>query len=251
MQKFILVTGAFGGIGRFLVSALAEAGWSVVCVDKLSNGCPPSLAKSCHSCIETDLAAIANDSRKLKAFCQDVILATDGLGPSAIVHNAAVQRLGKFSELTSADWHETFEVNFFAPVFITRSLLPNLIKNNGSVVHIGSIHSHLSKPDFTAYASSKAALSGLTRAMAVELGQSVRVNAIEPAAISTSMLEASFTQNPQLKENLASYHPTGSIGSPMDVARATLFLLDSSNTFLNGCVLPLGGGIHNRLHDPS
>lgn len=251
MADFVLVTGAYGGIGRFLVTALAEAGWSVVGVDNLSNRCPPSLSKSCHSWIEADLAAIANNTHKLSEFCDAVLLATEGLGPSAIVHNAAVQRLGKFHELTAADWHETFDVNLIAPVLISRSFLPHLVKNKGSIVHIGSIHSQLSKPDFTAYASSKAALSGLTKAMAVELGQYVRVNAIEPAAISTSMLEAGFSRNPQLKQALSSYHPTGSIGSPMDVARAMLFLLDTSNSFINGCVLPLGGGIHNRLHDPA
>ena len=214
MKPFVLVTGAYGGIGRFLVTALAEADWSVVGVDNLSNECPPTLSKFCHSWIEADLSVIASDSYKLREFCDSVLSATDGIGPSAIVHNAAVQRLGKFTELSSSDWNETFNVNLIAPVLISKYFLPYLVKNKGSIVHIGSIHSHLSKPNFTAYASSKAALSGLTRAMAVELGQFVRVNAIEPAAISTSMLEASFTQNPHLKEKLCSYHPTGSIGSP-------------------------------------
>jgi NAD(P)-dependent dehydrogenase (short-subunit alcohol dehydrogenase family) len=117
-------------------------------------------------------------------------------------------------------------------------------------VHIGSIHSQLTKPGFTAYATSKAALAGLTRAMAVELGGTVRVNAIQPAAIATPMLEAGFADAPHLKSQLDAFHPTGAIGSPADVARAVLFLLDPVNSFLNGCVLPLGGGIHSRLHDP-
>ena len=87
--------------------------------------------------------------------------------------------------------------------------------------------------------------------MAVELGGTVRVNAIEPAAIATPLLEAGFADNPDLKAKLDSYHPTSSIGTPADVARAVLFLLDPANTFINGCVLPLGGGIHSRLHDPA
>lgn len=176
---------------------------------------------------------------------------TDGLGPSAIVHNAALQRLGLFSQLSAFDWLDTLAVNLIAPVAISRALLPQLKSHRGSIVHIGSIHSHLTKPGFTAYATSKAALAGLTRAMAVELGGLVRVNAIEPAAIATPMLEAGFAATPDLKAQLQAFHPTGSIGSPADVGRAVLFLLDPSNSFVNGCVLPLGGGIHCRLHDPA
>jgi NAD(P)-dependent dehydrogenase (short-subunit alcohol dehydrogenase family) len=78
----------------------------------------------------------------------------------------------------------------------------------------------------------------------------VRVNAIEPAAIRTPMLEAGFAENPEQLAQLEAFHPSGSIGSPLDVAKAVSYLIDPSHTFLNGCVLQLGGGIHNRLHDP-
>ena len=168
----------------------------------------------------------------------------------AIVHNAATQKLGNFEDLTTDDWTTTFEVNVLAPTLISRELLPLLKARQGSIVHIGSIHSQMTKPGFTAYATSKAAVAGLTRAMAVELGSLVRVNAIEPAAIETPMLKAGFEKTPGLKAQLESFHPTGSIGQPQDVSRAVIYLLDPANKFLNGCVLALGGGIHNRLHDP-
>ena len=61
------------------------------------------------------------------------------------------------------------------------------------------------------------------------------------------MLEAGFADNPALRAQLEAFHPTDAIGRPEDVARAVLFLLDPANSFLNGCVLLLGGGIHNRL----
>ena len=107
-------------------------------------------------------------------------------------HNGKDAVLGSFEQLSASDWHETMAVNLLAPVAISRALLPELKRQHGSIVHIGSIHSQLTKPGFTAYATSKAALAGLTRAMAVELGGSVRVNAIEPAAIATPMLAAGF-----------------------------------------------------------
>ncbi len=250
-QKSVLITGAAGGIGFGLVETLARAGWSVVGSDHPS--APPSekLRKLCDAWIPTDLAVLSRDPVQLAWFREAVLLATRRSEFRAIVHNAALQRLGAFEQLGEADWHQTLEVNLMAPVVINRALLSELKRYQGAIVHIGSIHSQLTKPGFAAYATSKAALTGLTRSMAVELGGSVRVNAIEPAAICTPMLEAGFNGSPDLKAQLEAFHPTGAIGKPNDVARAVMFLLNSDNTFLNGCVLPLGGGIHSRLHDPA
>ena len=87
---------------------------------------------------------------------------------TAIVHNAALQRLGQFEDLSQSDWSDTFAINIMAPILINKLFLPQLKSQRGVIVNIG-IHSHLTKPGFTAYANSKAALAGLTRAMAVEL----------------------------------------------------------------------------------
>ena len=248
--KTVLVTGAAGGIGAGLVEALVRAGWMVLGSDHPTT--PPSehVRKCCTDWIPADLGSLSCDPHQLEVFRSSVLSAAGKGGLMAIVHNAAVQHLGSFEQLGLADWHETLEVNVMAPVAINRVLLPQLKRQRGSIVHIGSIHSQLTKPGFTAYATSKAALAGLTRAMAVEVGSSVRVNAIEPAAVTTPMLEAGFAGTPDLKAHLEAFHPTGTIGRPEDVARAVLFLLDPINCFLNGCVLPLGGGIHSRLHDP-
>lgn len=247
----MLITGAAGGIGACLVKTLAEAGWSVLGSDHPSASPSNHLRLSCHAWIPANLKALSRDPHQLEVFRSAVLTATENSELMSVVHNAAVQRLGSFEQIGLTDWHETLEVNLMAPVAISRALLPQLKGQRGSIVHIGSIHSQLTKPGFTAYATSKAALAGLTRAMSVELGGSVRVNAIEPAAIATPMLEAGFAQNPDLRTQLDAFHPTGSIGSPDDVARAVLFLLNPTNSFLNGCVLALGGGIHSRLHDPS
>ena len=250
-QNTVLITGAAGGIGVCLVETLVEAGWSVLGSDHPSVSPSENLLQRCQAWIPADLGGLSRDPHQLEALRSSVLSATGNDELMAVVHNAAVQRLGSFEQLGLADWQETLDVNLMAPVAISRALLPQLKRQRGSIVHIGSIHSQLTKPGFTAYATSKAALAGLTRSMAVELGGSVRVNAIEPAAIATPMLEAGFAQNPDLRVHLDAFHPSGSIGSPDDVARTVLFLLNPANRFLNGCVLPLGGGIHSRLHDPS
>lgn len=248
----VLLTGAAGGIGHALVGALQASGWRVIATDQRHPVANEERHQEAEAWIVQDLARLSMDELALKAFAAQVLQATSPQAPlQAIVHNAAVQYLGGFESLSQQDWSHTLAINLMAPVAISRALLPQLQRQHGSIVHIGSIHSQLTKPGFTAYATSKAALAGLTRAMAVELGGSVRVNAIEPAAIATPMLEAGFAETPDLKDQLEAFHPTGAIGSPADVARAVLFLLDPANSFLNGCVLPLGGGIHSRLHDPA
>lgn len=250
-NQSVLVTGAAGGIGSALVNHLRSEGWAVIATDH--PGAVPAIQKeaaaSAHWLL-ADLQALAQGGASLDGFASQLAEFTSSKPLTAIVHNAAVQRLGSFAELSPADWQATLAVNLLAPVAINRLLLPDLIASRGSIVHISSIHSQLTKAGFTAYATSKAALSGLTRALSVEIGCQVRVNAIEPAAIRTPMLEAGFSHQPEQLTVLQTFHPTGSIGSPMDVARAVSYLIDPANTFLNGCVLELGGGIHSRLHDP-
>ena len=249
--KSVLVTGASGGIGSGLVKALNEAGWKVIGTDHPDVQPDAETKTYCETWVPANLLSLLSSSEELDFFKTSIDASLAQHPLTAIVHNAALQRLGQFEDLSQSDWSDTFAINIMAPVLINKLFLPQLKSQRGVIVNIGSIHSHLTKPGFTAYATSKAALAGLTRAMAVELGGSVRVSAIEPAAISTPMLEAGFADNPALRSQLEEFHPTGSIGDPEDVARVVLFLLDPSNKFINGSVFPLGGGIHSRLHDPS
>jgi len=249
-KKTVVITGASGGIGTELIKSLFEQNWTVIATDHPSQKLSDESKRRCQNWIPADLQALAQKHELLEKFTTEIASELTDTECMAIVHNAAVQKLGNFEGLSAEDWSTTFEVNVLAPVLISRSLLPFLKERYGSIVHIGSIHSQLTKPGFTAYAASKAALAGLTKAMAVELGGVVRVNAIEPAAIETPMLNAGFEKTPGLKAELESFHPTGSIGQPQDVSNAVIYLLDPANKFLNGCVLALGGGIHNRLHDP-
>lgn len=101
-----------------------------------------------------------------------------------------------------------------------------------------------------AYATSKAALAGLTRALAVDLGGRVRVNAIAPAAISTPMLEAGFEGRPESRAELDRFHPAGRIGRPDEVARAAVWLASEESGFLTGATLAVDGALGVRLHDP-
>jgi NAD(P)-dependent dehydrogenase (short-subunit alcohol dehydrogenase family) len=142
------------------------------------------------------------------------------------------------------------KVNAIVPFMLTKSFLPELKQASGSVVNIGSVHAQATKPGFIAYTTSKAALHGLTRALAVDLGPGVRINTLAPAATATEMLKAGFEGNPVGYGALEKVHPAGRIAEPEEIARIALFLVSEDAEFITGATLFADGGILSRLHDP-
>jgi NAD(P)-dependent dehydrogenase (short-subunit alcohol dehydrogenase family) len=172
-------------------------------------------------------------------------------GLSVLVNNAAVQILGRTEAVSVQDWEVTLRTNLVAPFMLAQALLPELERARGSVVNIASIHAVATKPGFVAYATSKAALVGLTRALAVDLGPRVRVNAVNPAATATPMLLAGFAGRERDLETLGRMHPLERIADPDEVARTALFLASDAASFITGSTLHIDGGIGARLHDPA
>jgi NAD(P)-dependent dehydrogenase (short-subunit alcohol dehydrogenase family) len=244
--KYALITGAAGGIGQALVRTFQSAGYQVIAVDQVS--CPDNLEASHY--LQVDLARTVIDESYAEAVFTEVreCLHTNKL--EVLINNAAVQILAKTDELSRNDWQDTLNVNLLAPFFWAQALLPQLEAAQGSVINISSIHARLTKKNFVAYATSKAALSGMTRAMAVDLGPRVRINAIEPAAIETEMLKAGFASKPELYNSLQECHPAQRIGSPAEVARLAVLLADKNIDFVHGACIRIDGGIGNVLMDP-
>jgi NAD(P)-dependent dehydrogenase (short-subunit alcohol dehydrogenase family) len=248
VARHVVVTGAAGGIGRALVAAFGRAGFEVIGTDLQ----PRPADLSCRLWIQVDIARTVREPDLAEQVLGQIREALpEGGGLRALVNNAAVQRLGDTKQASRTDWHDTLDANVLAPFFWTQGLLLELQRGRGSVVNISSIHARLTKPGFVAYATSKAALSGLTRAMAVDLGGRVRVNAIEPAAIATPMLKAGFATAPDRYAGLEACHPIGRIGEPDEVAAAAVWLASDEAAFMHGACLRLDGAIGATLHDPA
>ena len=244
--RYALITGAAGGIGQALVHEFAANGYAVIATDQMPQ--PADLA--CAHYLQADLARTVSDEAYGNSVLAQVKAIISSHGLQALVNNAATQILGGADSLTRADWQQTLNVNLLAPFFWAQGLLPELESAKGSIVNISSIHARLTKKNFVAYATSKAALSGLTRAMAVDLGPRVRVNAIEPAAIDTPMLKAGFAGKDALYAQLEQCHPAGRIGLPAEVAKCAMILVQGRMPFLHGACLALDGGISGCLLDP-
>lgn len=245
-ESYVVITGAAGGIGRALVKTFQHAGYQVIAVDQLA--CPSNL--NVNHYLQVDLARTVIDKSYASHVFKEIRLCLKNSKLQGLINNAAVQILAKTDDLSRDDWQKTLNVNLLAPFFWAQALLPELELAQGSVLNISSIHARLTKKEFVAYATSKAALSGMTRAMAVDLGGRVRVNAIEPAAIETEMLKAGFEGRPELYRQLEECHPLGRIGRPEEVARLALTMIEDGMGFLNGACVGLDGGISGCLVDP-
>jgi len=245
--KTAVITGALGGIGAALVEAFVSVGYKVVATDHEEGIDLPEPV----SYLSIDLERFVDDVEYAEIARSKTIALIGDQGLDVLINNAAIQILGGVDELSRDEWRRSLDVNLTAPFFLTQALLGSLGKVAGSVINISSIHARLTKKNFVAYATSKAALSGMTRSMAVDLGERIRVNAIEPGAIETPMLVAGFEGRPDLFQELEDCHPQKRIGLPKEIAELALSIADCRFPFLHGECIAIDGGISNRLFDPA
>ena len=247
-NKFVIITGTNGGIGSALVKVYKNAGYKVIGIDK-------SKSKSntlVDYFIKIDLVSILFNSEKSNLFISDLNKIISRGCLDTLVNNAAIQILNPINKLSVSDFTLSLNTNTTIPFYLVKNLYGLLKKSkNASVVNISSIHSKLTKPNFIAYATSKSALTGLTKAMAIEFGNDIRVNSISPAAISTNMLKEGFVGKTDLFKQLNKMHPVGRIGEAYEVAELSLFLSSDKAKFINGANFEIDGGISSRLYDPA
>ncbi|WP_105167358.1 SDR family NAD(P)-dependent oxidoreductase [Pseudoalteromonas sp. T1lg23B] len=244
-KKYALITGSAGGIGKALRDKYLENDYLVIGLDYQEQVDGENFFP-----VQVDLAKLVRDKAYLNSILHQIKKISNTQGISVLINNAAIQIVKPFDELEFDDWSLSFDVNLHAPFIFAKSFATELGLNNGSIVNISSIHSKLTKKNFLAYSTTKAALSALTRNLAIELGGAVRVNAIEPAAISTEMLKDGFKGKEDLFSELESYHPLGRIGTPDEVADLALFLSSEKANFLHGSCVSINGGIASCLSDP-
>lgn len=243
MNRVALVTGAAGGIGSATVMAYSDAGWDVVAVDRRVTGTLPKR-------VEFVQADLATDAGVAESFAR----VGDRGRLDALVNNAAVQVARPALDLSTEDWDKTMASNLRACFLAARAAFPYLQKTHGCIVNVASVHALATSPGMAAYAASKGALTALTRALAIEFAPAgVRVNAVLPGAIETSMLQEGLKRTGGDRESnaraqLEARTPLGRIGRPEEVAQAILFLSTAETaSFVTGQSLVVDGGAMARL----
>jgi len=243
-RKTLVLTGASRGIGHATVKRFAAAGWRVISCSRhpFPEACPWEMGRADH--LQVDLADAADTKRAIDELKRR--LADEGALLHALVNNAGISPKGADGErLSAADtpletWHTVFQVNFFAPIMLARGLADELQRAQGAIVNVTSIAGSRVHPFAgSAYATSKAALAALTREMAADLGpRGIRVNAISPGEIDTSIL------SPGTDRIVDEQIPMHRLGAPEEVARSIYFLCSEQSSYVHGAELHINGGQH-------
>ena len=160
-----------------------------------------------------------------------------------------MQVIEKAQDLKLEDFLRSFSVNALAPFALSQICFSRLRAHSGCIVNVSSIHARQSKKGFSAYSTSKAALSALTRNLSIEWGGEVRVNGIEPAAVATEMLLEGFDGDEKVLERLKALHPSGRISTPNEVAQIIFDLINNNNMNFTGNLIKVDGGISSVLND--
>ena len=240
-RKTLVLTGASRGIGHATVRRFSEEGWRIVTCSReaVPEACKRDPNWTHH------LTADLSDPVGLESFVVDARRILENGPLDALVNNAAVSPKTAFKERLGIlngeldDWREVFELNFFAPLALSRGFAPLLRKAKGAVVNITSIAGHAIHPFAgSAYSTSKAALSALTREMAVEFAAlGVRVNAVAPGEIETAMIGEEY-------EALIPRIPMNRMGRPEEVASAVYRLCTEDFGYVTGTEVFVTGGQH-------
>lgn len=244
-HKFVVITGTSGGIGQSLFQEFVKSGYHVIAIDKVKS--QSSMDRVTFVDFDLTKILIAEQLEFLKNLILNIVGDNLLVG---VVNNAAILNVKRVELIELSDWQKAIEINLLVPFFLTSAFLPQLEQSSGSVVNISSIHAKVTKPGFITYATSKGALSSLTRSLSVELGRKVRVNAIEPGAVETEMLINSFADDLESLKILGDFHPIGRIAKPFEIAHLVIFLISENSRFINGACISIDGGTANRLYDP-
>ena len=237
--KTALVTGAGSGIGAAIATRFVGAGYCVALFD-INENAAVEIASLMERPGET--VVIGGDVSNEADVREAVRGTVQKFGSlDVLVNNAGIEIFGTVVELTAEQWDRQMAVNLKGAYLFSKYAIPEM-RHGGAIIHISSAHAHVSWPRCPAYDATKAGLLGMTRAMAIDHGrQGIRVNAICPGYIATALLEKAIACGEIDQEAVLKFHPLGRIGTPMDIAEATLFLASDAASFISGAVLNVDG----------
>jgi 3-oxoacyl-[acyl-carrier protein] reductase len=238
--QIALVTGASRGIGQAIADALMQAGAKVI-----------GTATTAEGAAAIDARLKGNGGRGValnvtdpKA-CEDIIdsIVKDFGGIQILVNNAGITRDQLAMRMKADEWTDVIDTNLSAVFRLSQAVLRPMMKaRSGRIINITSIVGHMGNPGQANYAAAKAGVSGMTRALAREIGsRNITVNCVAPGFIDTDMTRAlSEEQQNALKANI----PLARLGTPEDVAQAVAFLASPAAAYITGNTLHVNGGLY-------
>jgi len=245
-DKVALITGGAMGIGGAVAKLLAQRGAKVLIADRATDEGlrTASEIKSKGGKAEFLKADVSNIDNCAAAIKMTVEL----FGKLDIVsNNAGIQRYGTVESTPENEWDEVMSINLKSVFYICKFAIPHLKKTKGSIVNMTSVQAFATQRGVAAYTTSKHALIGLTRSMAIDYARDgIRVNCVAPGTVDTPMLQyaASLDPNPEsVYEACINMHPIGRIAQPEEIAEVVAFLASDRASFITGACYLVDGGL--------
>ena len=239
-NKIAIVTGGASGIGLAIAEKFIQNNIMAIIIGRDKNKLNSAKEKLGELCIP-----ISFDLDKLSAIPSLVNkIIKDYKAIDILVNNAGINLKKDFTEVTDSEFEKIIHTNVTAMFVLSREVVKCMIETkSGSIINISSMASQYGLPRVIAYSASKAAIEGMTRAMAVELSpKGIRVNCIAPGFIATDMSAKALNNDKERKDKVMSRTPMGAMGMPADIGDAALFLATESSKYITGVVLPVDGG---------
>ncbi len=237
MTSTAIVTGGSRGIGRAIVERLYADGSRVVTCGR---GDRPAYLPSEVAWVRADVADPA-DATRLVAEAR----ASFG-APSVLVNNAGVLVAKTVADCTDDDWDLQVGVNCRGVFNVSRAVLPDLTRDGGVIVNIGSISGVVADLSSALYNASKAFVHALTRSIAIDHGPQVRCNAVLPGWIETDMADEGFdlaADPEEARADAVRRHPLGRFGRPADIANIVAWLVSDEAAWATGQCFTVDGGL--------
>lgn len=242
--KVALVTGAASGIGRATARRLGRAGAKVLVTDIDGEGAEDVAEAITSAGGEAGALSVdVSDPVQVTAMVDHVVERWGGL--DLAFNNAGVS--GTFAALadqTLADWERTLTINLTSVFLCLQAEIPAMLASGGgAIVNTSSAAGQMGFVNLPAYVASKHGVIGLTKSVALEFARKgVRVNAVCPGTVRTTMLEA-FAGSMKAVEDMGTMAPIGRVGEPEEIAEAVVWLLSDAASFVTGQALAADGGV--------
>lgn len=246
-MKTVLVTGASRGIGSEIAARFALAGYRVALNYNTSREQAFALAERLEQHLgvspgERILPVCADVADKAQVEAMFLEVQKQFGEVDVLVNNAGIAQQKLFTDLTPEDWNGMFAVHVNGAFYCSQQALHGMIRrHSGKIINVSSMWGQIGGSCEVHYSAAKAALIGMTRALAKEVGPSgIQVNCVAPGVIDTEM---NCALSEEILEELKEETPLGVIGTCRDIADAVFFLADSQSNFITGQVLGVNGGM--------